>query len=39
MAKQTYMRTTSGEVFSTSHPEYHKDCENLGTGAKSAQDD
>ncbi|WP_315127287.1 hypothetical protein [Comamonas antarctica] len=34
MAKQTYMRSPSGEVFSTQHPEYQKDCENLGSGEK-----
>ena len=33
MAK-TYVRYANGEVFETSHPEYHKDCENLGGGAK-----
>lgn len=33
MAK-TYMQSANGEVFETSHPEYHKDCENLGGGAK-----
>ena len=33
MAK-TYMRTPSGEVFQTEHPEYHKECENLGGGTK-----
>jgi len=33
MAK-TYMRTPSGEVFETSHPEYHSDCENLSGGTK-----
>lgn len=33
MAK-TYMRSPSGEVFETQHPEYHKECENLGGGAK-----
>lgn len=31
---KAYMRTPSGEVFQTSHPEYHSDCENLGNGAK-----
>lgn len=34
MAKTTYMRAPNGEVFETSHPEYHKECENLGGGAK-----
>jgi len=30
MAKRNYfMRTPSGEVFSTSFPEYHKECEQL----------
>lgn len=33
MAK-TYMQSANGEVFETSHPEYHKGCENLGGGAK-----
>ena len=33
MAK-TYMKSANGEVFETSHPEYHKDCENLGGGSK-----
>lgn len=33
MAK-TYMKSANGEVFETSHPEYHKGCENLGGGAK-----
>lgn len=32
MAK-TYLQSANGEVFETSHPEYHKDCENLGGGA------
>lgn len=31
---KTYMRSPSGEVFQTMHPEYHKECENLGGGAK-----
>ena len=35
--KPTYMRTPSGEVFETEHPEYHKDCENLGKGEKGKQ--
>ena len=30
-----YMRSTSGKVFHTNHPEYHKDCENLGSGPKA----
>ena len=34
MAKQYYMRAPSGEVFPSEHPEYHKECENLGAGAK-----
>ena len=34
MAKQYYLRAPSGEVFSSEHPEFHKDCENLGSGAK-----
>jgi hypothetical protein len=29
---KTYMRTQNGEVFETSNPEYHTDCENLGHG-------
>lgn len=29
MSKTYYMRSTNGEVFSTSLPEYHKDCEQL----------
>lgn len=33
MAK-TYMQLANGAVFETSHPEYHKDCENLGSGSK-----
>ena len=33
MAK-TYMQSANGEVFETSHPEYHKECENLGGGSK-----
>lgn len=33
MAK-TYMRAPNGEVFETSNPEYHKDCEDLGHGQK-----
>ena len=33
MAK-TYMQSENGAVFETSHPEYHKDCENLGGGSK-----
>lgn len=32
--KPTYMRSPTGEVFRTSNPEYHKECENLGAGAK-----
>ena len=31
---KTYMRAPSGEVFQTSNPEYHKECENLGNGTK-----
>ena len=34
MPKKTYMRAESGEVFETQHPEYHKNCENLGGGQK-----
>ena len=34
MAKQYYMRAPSGEVFHSEHPELHKECENLGAGAK-----
>ena len=34
MAKQYYLRAPSGEVFASEHPESHKDCENLGSGAK-----
>ena len=34
MAKQYYMRAPSGEVFPSEHPEFHKDWENLGSGAK-----
>ena len=38
MAKATvYMRTASGEVFGTQNPEYHKECENLGSGSKGFQ--
>lgn len=33
MAK-TYMRAPNGEVFETSGPEYHKDCEDLGHGQR-----
>lgn len=33
MAK-TYMQSANGDVFETEHPEYHKECENLGGGAK-----
>ena len=33
MAKQYYLRAPSGEVFTSEHPEYHKECENLGSGA------
>lgn len=31
---KTYMRAPNGEVFETSHPEYHKDCEDLGHGQR-----
>lgn len=31
---KTYMRAPNGEVFETSNPEYHKDCEDLGHGTK-----
>lgn len=31
---KTYMRAPTGEVFETSNPEYHKECENLGHGTK-----
>ena len=34
MAKQYYLSAPSGAVFPSEHPEYHKDCENLGSGAK-----
>ena len=34
MAKQDYLRSPSGVVFSSVHPEFHKDCENMGSGAK-----
>lgn len=34
MAKQYYMRAPSGAVFQSEHPEFHKECENLGSGAK-----
>lgn len=34
MAKQYYLRAPSGEVFHSEHPEFHKECENLGAGAK-----
>lgn len=34
MSRKTYMKSPSGEVFETSNPEYHKDCENLGGGDK-----
>lgn len=34
MAKQYYMRAQTGVVFSSAHPEFHNDCENLGAGAK-----
>ena len=34
MAKQYYMRAPSGEVFPSEHPEYHRECENMGSGAK-----
>ena len=34
MAKQYYLRSPSGVVFTSVHPEFHKDCENLGSGAK-----
>lgn len=37
MPRKTYMRAPSGEVFDTLHPEYHKDCENLGGGSKGAE--
>ena len=30
--KKVYMRSPSGKVFETSNPEYHKDCENMGSG-------
>lgn len=29
MSKPVYMRSPSGEVFTTERPEYHKDCEQL----------
>lgn len=29
MANRYFMRTASGDVFSTMYPEYHKDCEGL----------
>lgn len=32
--KKVYMRSPYGEVFATSNPEYHEDCENLGSGDK-----
>ncbi len=32
--KKVYMRSPSGEVFETSRPDFHKDCENLGSGDK-----
>lgn len=36
MSKKTiYMRTPLGEVFPTFFPEYHKECENLGSGSKA----
>lgn len=34
MAKQFCLRSPAGVVFSSVHPEFHKDCENLGSGAK-----
>lgn len=34
MSKTVYMRSADGEVFSTKHPEYHKECEHLGSGTK-----
>ena len=34
MAKQYYLRAPSGEVFRSERPEFHKECENLGAGAK-----
>ena len=34
MANQYFLRAPSGEVFPSEHPEYHKGCENLGSGAK-----
>lgn len=34
MSKTYYMRTSTGEVFTTSNHEWHAGCENLGTGAK-----
>ena len=34
MFKPSFLRAPSGEVFHSTHPEYHKDCENLGSGAK-----
>ena len=33
MAKQYYLRAPSGEVFPSEHPEFRKECENLGSGA------
>ncbi len=35
--KQVYMRDASGTVFGTFFPEYHKECENLGSGDKAFQ--
>lgn len=37
MAKLVYMRTPQGTVWGTSHPEYHPECENLGSGEKGKQ--
>lgn len=37
MAKYTYMRTPQGTIWACSHPEYHPDCENLGSGEKGKQ--
>ena len=34
MFKPSFLRAPSGEVFHSTHPEYPKDCENLGAGAK-----
>lgn len=35
MKNATYMRAPDGQVFETSNPQYHPECENLGSGSKA----